>query len=263
MQEKEKDTVVPSNKSTDATVEQPEAAADEAAALVDTEDAARDTALPQAEDVPPTLDAPSTAADAEQIEDESIEGKDAEPVEEKDAEEKQAADLEKPSITAPAGILLKKSHLVVCLILAVALIAGGFALGFHFSTHSDSGLRIDPNAHSYDNVHALPSGSENGISIPMFDKVIFPAEEREVQIVLLNPQGNACYFRYTLQLRESGEVLYQSGLIRPGMAVTDITLSRALPLGEYALQIVVETFSLTDELTPMNGTKTEVTLYCR
>ena len=95
----------------------------------------------------------------------------------------------------------------------------------------------------------------------MFTKIVFPANETEVKIVLLNPEGNPCYFRYTLRVGEEKEVLYQSGLIPPGMAVTDLTLARALEEGEYALEIVVETFSQDEERIPMNGATENAVLY--
>lgn len=167
------------------------------------------------------------------------------------------------SAAATGGILLKTSHLVIGAVLALILIAGGFFMGFLLSGSDDAGMRVDPGAKPYGNVQALPGGSESGISVPMFDKVIFPADDQSVQMVLLNPEGNPCYFRYTLTLSDSGEVLYQSGLIPPGMAVTDLELQRSLPMGEYSLDISVETFSLDEERAAMNGTRTTVKLYCK
>ena len=80
-----------------------------------------------------------------------------------------------------------------------------------------------------------------------------------MQIVLLNPDGNPCYFRFSLILSETDEELYRSGLIPPGMAVTDIELNRALEAGEYALRIRIESFSLSDR-SEMNGADMETKL---
>lgn len=162
------------------------------------------------------------------------------------------------------GILIQKSHMWIGAAIVVALIACGFFFGYFLKERNGNSLRVDPGAKEYGQIQAIPENQNpDGISVPMFTKVILPAEERDVKIVLLNPEGNPCYFRYTLRIGEDGEVLYQSGLIPPGMAVTDLTLSRALETGEYTLEIVVETYSLDEELVPMNGATENAVLYVR
>ena len=62
---------------------------------------------------------------------------------------------------------------------------------------------------------------------------------------------------------DTGEVLYQSKLIAPGKAVLEIKLSRPLPAGDYALLIGIDSFSLADGTTPMNGGEQKVLLKVR
>lgn len=162
------------------------------------------------------------------------------------------------------GVLIKKSHLWIGAAVVLALITCGFFFGYFLQGRQGNSLRVDPGAKDYGQIQAIPENQNpDGISIPMFTKVIFPANERDVKIILLNPEGNLCYFRYTLRIGEEKEVFYQSGLIPPGMAVTDLTLSRALETGEYALEIVVETYSLDGDLVPMNGATENAVLYVR
>ena len=58
-------------------------------------------------------------------------------------------------------------------------------------------------------------------------------------------------------------MLYQSRLIAPGKAVLEIKLSRPLEVGDYSLLIGVDSVSLTDGRTPMNGGEQKVLLKVR
>ncbi len=160
------------------------------------------------------------------------------------------------------GILLTKTHMIIAAVLAVALLAGGFTAGY-FLTRDKNPLGIDPNVQYYGNMHAgQVNPNPEQILIPGFGRLVFGANDPDVSIELGNPQGNPCYFRYTLRLSDTGEVLYTGGLIPPGMMVDKIKLSRGLPRGEYKVIIEIETFSLDESLTPMNGASAEVALFC-
>ena len=96
--------------------------------------------------------------------------------------------------------------------------------------------------------------------MPGYPELTFPAGESRIELVLPNPLNNPCYFRYTLTIAETDEVLYESELIEPGKMVKELTLNRALPKGAYTLRITIDTFSLADGTTPMNGGVQEVTV---
>ena len=59
--------------------------------------------------------------------------------------------------------------------------------------------------------------------------------------------------------RDTGEVLYISKMVPPGQMVSNITLSRALPAGEYNATIRITTASLEDG-SAMNGANVETVL---
>ena len=63
---------------------------------------------------------------------------------------------------------------------------------------------------------------------------------------LINPDGNECYFTYSIKLADTGEELYRSGLIPPGKAVMEFDLNRALSAGEYPVEVTVRTRDLKD-----------------
>lgn len=177
-----------------------------------------------------------------------------------------AADEVQPSnedsvLPAAGGIVVKKSYLAIAAILVAVLTAGSLLLGMWINRlQSTDPDEIDPSAKDYHSIYAN-AGAEDGkeITVPGYTDVFFPAGERDAQIVLLNPDGNPCYFRFSLILSDTGEELYRSGLIPPGMAVTEVKLSRALDAGEYSLRIHIESFSLIDR-SEMNGADMETRL---
>ncbi len=161
------------------------------------------------------------------------------------------------SSSSVKGLVIQPWHLALAAALVVALVVGGIWLGTQLGGKDSD---IDNSAEDFE--WTPPEGGSNsngGITLPGYPSLLLPAGERKVGIILPNPSNNPCYFRYRLTLQETGEVLYQSGLIPPGMAVKEIKLSRALPKGEYTLNISIETFSLADR-TPMNGGMQDVPL---
>lgn len=175
------------------------------------------------------------------------------------------------------GITLTKSKLVILILIILLLIGGGVAVGLNWqswfggetqtSTSAVSGAAsspspdLDPNASDWVG-QQLPDqsgGESTGIQIPGYPSITLPADTQDVSVALLNPEGNPCYFRFELVLKDTGESLYQSGLVAPGQAIYQIQLSRPLSAGEYDAVIQITTSSLTD-LNPMNGANVETVL---
>ena len=160
------------------------------------------------------------------------------------------------------GFVLKKIHIFIAGVCAVVLVVGCVFFGMWLGDHLKERSGIDPNAEPYSSGSSSATLGEAEIAIPGYKTVYLPANSKKVGIILPNPEGNPCYFRFCLILSETGEVLYESKLIPPGMALKEITLSRPLSVGEYALDILIETESLSDR-TPMNGANLQVTLVVR
>ena len=139
------------------------------------------------------------------------------------------------------------------------MLAGGIFFGIWIGKDRFDPWEIDPNAKDYESIHTNNSSSES-ISIPGYADVILPSGQKNVQMVLLNPQGSPCYFRFTLAIKETGEQIYVSGLVPPGQAITDLRLSRPLEKGNYTMCVVIECFSLDESHTPMNGANVETDL---
>ncbi|MEF2836918.1 MAG: hypothetical protein U0N82_04265 [Oscillospiraceae bacterium] len=121
---------------------------------------------------------------------------------------------------------------------------------------------IDENAASW-NGQQLPDKTTEppavGIKIPGYPSITLPADQQTVNMALLNPEGNPCYFTFEIVLQATGESLYKSKLVPPGQAITEVTLSRALSAGEYEATIQITTTSVADG-SAMNGANVETVL---
>lgn len=168
---------------------------------------------------------------------------------------------------APAG--RRRIALAVVLLL---LLCGGAVIGLNWNAwfgtppsaaEQTTAPEIDPNAKAWQGQQpTAQGGADTGIQIPGYPSLALPANTRDVQVALLNPEGNPCYFTFTLLLQETGEVLYTSKLVPPGQAVYQISLSRPLEAGEYDAVIRIATTALTDG-SPMNGADVKTVLVVR
>ncbi|MDR1606547.1 MAG: hypothetical protein LBS41_05490 [Streptococcaceae bacterium] len=112
-------------------------------------------------------------------------------------------------------------------------------------------VKVDPNAG--DKKKKANEAASKGIEIPGYPELHFPAGATTVEVPLENPASNPCYFKYTLKLVDTGEVLYTSEDIPPGKTVNAETLSRGLEPGEYNAVFEVRTLSLAEPHVAMNG----------
>lgn len=157
----------------------------------------------------------------------------------------------------------------VLMILILLMLVGSVMLGWNWNRwfgpdRQDAPAftpELDPNASEWvgERLPDKSTGESVGIKIPGYPSISLPADRQEVVMALLNPEGNPCYFTFELVLRDTGEVLYTSGLVPPGQAIYDVTLSRALPAGEYNATIRISTTSLEDG-SAMNGANMETVL---
>ena len=170
-------------------------------------------------------------------------------------------------------IVISKKTLIVALIILLLLIAGAVTVGLNWNTwfaaapdgpssSQNGNLDIDENAGDW-NGQQLPDKTEDapaaGIKIPGYPSITLPKGQKTVGVALVNPEGNPCYFTFALVLKDSGETLYQSKMVPPGQAITEITMSRALDAGEYDATIKITTTSLEDG-SAMNGANVETVL---
>ena len=104
---------------------------------------------------------------------------------------------------------------------------------------------------------AAPGSGEN-IAIPGYEKLSFAAGKTAQAVNLKNPPENACTFVLTLTL-EGGETLWTGKALSPGEAFKSITLTRALPAGEYPATLHYDCYTIEDNQ-PLNGAEIQLTL---
>ncbi|MBR2309431.1 MAG: hypothetical protein IKA47_02715 [Oscillospiraceae bacterium] len=172
-----------------------------------------------------------------------------------------------------AQIVISKKTLIIALIVLLLLIAGAVTLALNWnnwfgdvpdgpSSSQTGDWDIDPGTDDWDG-EKLPDKTDDapaaGIKIPGYPSITLPKDQKTVNVALLNPEGNPCYFTFEIVLKETGESLYKSKLVPPGKAITEITMARALSAGQYEATIKISTTSLEDG-SAMNGANVETVL---
>ena len=168
-------------------------------------------------------------------------------------------------------IVISKRTLVIGLAVILIIVVGALtvAIGWNSWFGSTEGPSasggnpdIDPGAGDWNGApipDKTPGEPAEGIKIPGYPSITLPKNKEKVNVALVNPEGNSCYFTFELVLKDTGESLYKSKLVPPGKAITEITMSRALDAGEYDAVIKITTTSVYDG-SPMNGANVETVL---
>ena len=148
---------------------------------------------------------------------------------------------------------MKKRNAVICGLIALLLLTviAVCAVLLNRTEQSAGGMKLEKNTVSWE--QEMKSANEAAdIQIPYYSNIYMQGGSDEIEMYLVNPKENDCYFTYTLILKESGEQIYQSGLIEPGQAVDLVKLERKIESGEYALNMRIDTYTLETE-TPLNN----------
>ena len=170
-------------------------------------------------------------------------------------------------------IVISKKTLIIALIVLLLLMVGAMTVALNWNNQSgavpagpsssqNGNPDIDPGAGDW-NGQQLPDRTDDapaaGIKIPGYPSITLPKDQKTVNVALLNPEGNPCYFTFEIVLKDTGESLYKSKLVPPGKAITEITMSKALSVGEYNAIIKITTTSVADG-SAMNGANVETVL---
>lgn len=148
-------------------------------------------------------------------------------------------------------VIVKKSNLAYIALLTLLVFVLIFGLLFKMQS---SGPLLDPNAEDYTSSLQRPADwDDSSILIPGYEQLKMQADTNVLSAVLYNPEENPCYFKYSIELKETSEILYQSELIAPGKAVKLMELSKNMKRGTYPVTIKIDTFALDDYEQPLNG----------
>lgn len=136
-------------------------------------------------------------------------------------------------------------------LMIVGLLTGGIMAGWWISSREEV-PGLDETAVSY-RVEGMENTDPESITVPGISVLKMEVGQNTVKYPLVNPEGNTCYMKYTIRELESGEVLYESGLIGPGSAVLSFDLNQTLETGIYDILIKVDTSDINDYTVQLNG----------
>jgi len=166
-------------------------------------------------------------------------------------------------------ISLKKSHIEILAVILVAVISAGAYFLFFDKPGTEiqdsrtplggMSLMLDDNMKSYEGRNLEDrGGAATGTKIPGYGTVRLPAGTTDVKMVLLNPEGNECYF--TFELVVDGETYFTSNLVEPSKCIEDLALTNPLSKGAYTALLKISTYSMDGSLTQKNGANVEFEL---
>ena len=165
----------------------------------------------------------------------------------------------------------EKTKRIIIVALAAVVIAMVILLGFILSrTHggsdtspqdTNSDFIIDPNAGDGVTITEGPKKADS-IKIPGYPSITIAADTPNVRMALLNPEGNPCYFKFEIVLKDTGETIYESQYVPAGKTINDVTLTHGLSKGEHPATIKITTIAL-DQKTPLNGANVETVLIAK
>jgi len=103
----------------------------------------------------------------------------------------------------------------------------------------------------------------DSIAIPGYEMLEMKAGIKEQSLCMPNPPQNCCYFQIALYLKD-GTLLWQSELIEPGTTSKPIVLTKALDKGMYPNAILrYSCYRMDEDLSPLNGAETKLTLWVK
>ena len=178
----------------------------------------------------------------------------------------------KPEEIKPEENKSKKKNIQWLIILLLLLLLG-IAAGMYYRTmqtnHKDRLARDELALGGM-----LPGKSEQEISDLLGEKVkegmvdigiaagpIFEQNGKKGRIGIENIPANHYSFQVTLKLDETGEILYESGLIDPGYYVEYVELNKKLQAGDYPATAVFSTYSLDESEDKIAETNVKIILY--
>ena len=159
----------------------------------------------------------------------------------------------------------KKKHvkLITGIFSAVLIILVAFALlaGKNFLKQENK-MGIDPNASDYTSELKRPENIGNSeIMVPGYGTFTIQKGSDTIDTILFNPEGNPCFFKFTLVEKDTNNILYESQLVPPGQGVSSIKLNKTFDeVGSYNMVLKFQSIDLKNTNISYNGSDEEVVL---
>ena len=129
---------------------------------------------------------------------------------------------------------------LITLLLALMILAAGiWGLSQIMKPADDTPIRIASGE--------MTNPNPANIRLPGIERIYVDAGKTHVKQQLLNVEGNAYNLQYTIELADTGEVLYKSKVIEPGYGVKEFDLNRTFEEGTYTIYITVNSSAQEDD----------------
>lgn len=155
--------------------------------------------------------------------------------------------------------------ILVILIIALLLFAAALILWMTLRDRDNggnsAGIVVSDEAVEWNKDLEDTSGGQPGIKIPGYGDITVNSGSTKWEITLLNPEGNDCYFRYTVTIDDSDTPIYESDLIEPGKAITEFEVTEPLEAGDYEIHLKISAFTMDESLTALNGADVKADLH--
>lgn len=148
------------------------------------------------------------------------------------------------------------------ILLSVVVLGAGVWIGKNLQKEPgdvpSGGVMLDANAGTYEEPEKKDD-STPGVAIPGWGSLTLPANTTDVPVDFYNPEENQDLYYLTFEVRlpdasERGyEVLYESGLVAPGLHIQNIQLAHGLDAGTYNAVIHVQPYRIDEAKTPTNN----------
>lgn len=157
-------------------------------------------------------------------------------------------------------VAVKKKKGILALLLIILLILLTLLSGY-FIMNKDK-ADIDPNAGDYSSALKRPDNIDNSqILVPGYGKFTIKKGSDTIDTAFFNPEGNPCFFKFTLIEKSTNEVLYESKLVPPGKGITPIKINKTFDeIGSYNAILKFQSFDLEDTDIEYNGSDIDVKL---
>lgn len=154
----------------------------------------------------------------------------------------------------------KKTKIIVSSIIILILITiGAFFLFSH--GNNQSLLGFDESAKTYTGKIKRPEEwTKEKIAFPAFKEVKAIEGSDKLYIALENPSFNEAYLQFTMYMDNSNAPIYESGLVKPGQAITEIPLNSPLEPGTHNIKLEMKAYAPGDNKTSLNGTNVDFQL---
>ena len=124
--------------------------------------------------------------------------------------------------------IVKTSNNIIIIPIILSLLIIGGIIGGIIAVNQNSRSFLDQAAISYQMPNGIKNENPNEIMIPVFTELVRPAGSNKVAAGLVNPEGNPCYFQYSIYLKENEQLLYESKWIEPGTAIMEFEIMEQL-----------------------------------